>query len=136
MKLEFIPDGAVDTPLIRLYQLVDPELERLYAELSALASGAQGSITLHELPGIEAIDGCQLLLRVGSSDCGVKDWSLRQRSSKSRPERKPFECILTPEGWDFVAQKVESFIPATNGHYQWLHTQGDVSWLLSTNGYW
>lgn len=125
MRLEFLPDGSDDCPLIRLSDFDCTEVAWLFADLSALASSERESIAVHDLPGVESISECRLFLRTGARDRGVAQL----------PCLKSFECELTPESWDNVAGLVEPFLKGSGG-YQWLVTLGDAKWLLSTDGHW
>jgi hypothetical protein len=125
MRLEFLPDGSDDCPLIRLYDFDCTGVARLLAALSALASHERESSAVHDLPGVESISECRLFLRTGARDRGVVQL----------PGPASFECDLTPEGWDNVAGLAEPFLNG-NGGYQWLVTSGDAKWLLSTDGHW
>jgi hypothetical protein len=125
MRLEFLPEGSDDCPLIRLYDFDCTEVARLFADLSALASRERESIAVHDLPGVESISECRLFLRTGTRD----------RCVVQLPAPSSFECVLTPESWDNVAGLAEPFLSGNDG-CQWLVTSGDAKWLLSTDGHW
>lgn len=113
--------------MIRLYGFDIPSALRLMALFRALADDSHQHIRLHDQSGVEAIQGCQLDLRVGSRDRGIKQTS-----------PNTFECVLTPEGWAEVADLTEPFCEAGDNseHYQWLNENGKVSLLLSPTGRW
>ena len=92
-----------------------------------LADGSQQHIRLHDQVGVEAIQGCQLDLLLGSHDRGIEQTS-----------PNTFACVLTSEGWAEVANLTEPFCEAVDlrGHYQWLNEDGRVSLLLSPTGAW
>ena len=92
-----------------------------------LADGSQQHIRLHDQLGVEAIQGCQLDLYVGSHDNGIKQTS-----------PTTFVCLLTSEGWAEVADLTEPFCEAGDSgeRYQWLNQDGKVSLLLSPTGLW
>lgn len=96
MKLQFLPDGSADCPLIRLYDFEAANAMRLKELFDCLAIGSRMDISLHEQKGIEPVDGCQLNLRVGKRDIGIV-------------QRGPFtfECDLSPAGWAEVASLTE-----------------------------
>lgn len=75
VKLEFLELGSPDCPLIRLYGFDIPAALRLMALFRALADGSKQHIPLHDQLGVEAIQGCQLDLRVGSRDRGIEEAS-------------------------------------------------------------
>ena len=125
MKIEYLPDGSDDCPLIRLYDFAQPEIAELFAALSALASGERLSVAVDGLAGVESISECRLTLSSGSRDIGV----VRIDAPAS------FECGLRPEAWDNVADLIEPFLNGARG-YQWLVTLGDAQLLLSIDGQW
>ena len=126
MKLEYLETGSPDCPLIRLYGFTPAEAGRLHAALMSLASGVVQRVPVHDLPGVEAIGDCRLVL--------VSDRRERGIVRKSAPA--DFECALTPTTWDNVAGRVEPFVEGTTG-FQWL-TDGpsNANLLLSADGHW
>ena len=126
MKLQFLPDGSRDCPLIRLYDFDQEEVLRLKESFDHLADGSATSVLLHEQAGVEPIDRCQLILRTGKRDAGVV------QSGAST-----FECTLSPERWSDVAALAESICAAVRQNtYQWLNEDGEISLLLSRDGRW
>ena len=126
MKLQFLPDGSRDCPLIRLYDFEAAEVLRLKELFDSLAVGSRTDISLHEQKGIEPVDGCQLNLRVGKRNTGIV-------------QKGPFlfECDLTPARWADVASLTEPFDEAAEANtYQWLNEEGQISLLLSPDGKW
>jgi len=55
MRLEFIPDGAVDTPLIRIYDFDEAAVSRLRQAIQGLHLGTSDHVFLHELAGMECV---------------------------------------------------------------------------------
>jgi quinol monooxygenase YgiN len=55
MKIEFLPSGSPDCPLIRLYGFDRTEATRLREIVNRLASGSQQAISLHEEIGVEPL---------------------------------------------------------------------------------
>jgi hypothetical protein len=125
MKLEFLPDGSDDCPLVRLYDFAPHEAAGLVSAALDLASGRQRVTAVHDWPGVEAIDGCRLLLRSGPRDRGL----VRLAAPAD------FECVLTPATWDDVAGLTEPFIAGCGG-FRWLSEIGDARWLISGSGHW
>jgi hypothetical protein len=125
MKIEFLPDGSPDCPLIRLYAFDRAEAVRLREIANTLASGSQQAISLHEEPGMEPIGGCQLDLCLGRQDSGI----VRKAPLK-------FACVLTADGWRDVAFLVQPFCETQSGGFQWLNEVGEMSLLLSRDGNW
>jgi hypothetical protein len=126
MKLEFLPAGSPDCPLRRLYDFSPAEIEQLPAALTALVSGTLDPVAVHELPGVEPLNGCRLTLR-------VRPWD-QAACHTGGPAQ--FECGFTAETWDNVAGLVVPFTRGAGG-FQWLASvPGEVSWLLSDSGRW
>jgi hypothetical protein len=125
MKLEYLPDGSDDCPLIRLYDFTPTEVEHLRSAIDGLASGATQSVAVHELRGVIPIDGCRLTLE-------------RQKWDGAIVQRGPnhFECGFTADTWDNIAGLVEPFASDATG-WQWLAgAPGEASILLSRDGRW
>jgi hypothetical protein len=126
MKLQFLPHGSRDCPLIRLYDFEAADVLRLKELFDSLATGSRTDISLHEQKGIEPVDGCELNLPAGNGDTGIV-------------QKGPFasECDLTPARWADVASLMEPFGEAAEANtYQWLNEDGQISLLLSPNGMW
>ncbi len=125
MKLEYLPSGTPDCPLIRLYDFTRAEAAELCSTVAELASGELGCVAVAELPFITAIGGCQLSFLAGTWDAGVVQ----------QPDGS-YLCRLTPGTWDNVAGLIEPFTSDATG-YQWLvGMPGEVAILLSVNGQW
>jgi hypothetical protein len=92
-----------------------------------LRDGSRQELVVHELPDVEAVGGCQLVLEVGKRNLAV----IPSRSANS------FSCILTEVGWENVADLMEPFCePGQAGAFQWLSDEGKIPLLLSVNGQW
>lgn len=127
MRLEYLPDGSVDCPLIRLYDFDAAAATRLLRVVTSLSDGSVGRIILDEQQEIISIDGCKLALVAGGSDHGVVKMTAANQ----------FECVLTPESWANVAGLIEPFCePGAFNGFQWLDETSDISLLLSPKGLW
>jgi len=93
MRLEYLPDGSLDCPLIRLYDFDAAAATRLLRLVTSLSDGSVGRIILDERQEITLVDGCKLALVAGGSDHGV----VRTEASNQ------FESVLTPASWANVA---------------------------------
>jgi hypothetical protein len=126
MKLDYLPEGSPDCPLIRLYEFTPAEAEQLRASVAALASGSNRRLEVHSLPGVEVVGRCRLTFTALTWNAGVV--------CKAPPV--DFECGLTAGTWDNVAGLIEPFCQSGGG-FQWLFgTPGECSLLLSCNGQW
>jgi len=132
MKLDYIPDGAVDCPLVRIWGFVPAEACLSHEAVTRMAGGQAESVEVHSLPGVEPINGCRLTLKVG----------LEARGLYALLDENSFECLLRRHQWEQVADLIRPFCEeAKPGHFQWLDEFGDwesikISLLLSVNGQW
>jgi hypothetical protein len=127
MRLEYLPDGSLDCPLIRLYDFDATAATRLLRLVTSLTDGSVGRIVLDERQEITLVDGCKLALVAGGSDHGVVKVATANQ----------FECVLTPASWANVAGLIEPFCePGSSNGFQWLDETSDISLLLSPNGLW
>jgi hypothetical protein len=125
MKMEFIPDGAIDTPLIRIYDFDQGAVSRLHQAIEALQLGTSDHVLLHELPGMESVSDCRLTLKVGKHDVGV------------RREGTHFVCTLSPTGWEDVGWRVAVFRDdPQRGDWQYLVDRSEITLILSRFGGW
>lgn len=127
MKLDYLPDGAEDCPLVRIWGFVPAEARFLHEAVTRMAGGQAESVEVHSLPGVEPINGCRLTLKVGQEDRGLNALS----------DEISFECLLRRHKWEHVADLIRPFRDeARPGYFQWLDESGDISLLLSVNGQW
>lgn len=127
IKLDFLPDGAENCPLVRIWGFVPAEARLLHEAVTRLAGGQTESAEVHSLTRMDPIDGCRLTLKVGQEDRGL--YALTGENS--------FECLLRPHKWEQVADLIRPFCDeARPGTSQWLDESGDISLLLSVNGQW
>ena len=64
MKLEFLPDGSADCPLLRLYDFTPSEARQFHDAIAGLASGSKDHVDVHDLCAVKPIGGCALTLVV------------------------------------------------------------------------
>jgi hypothetical protein len=127
MKLDFLPDGSPDCPLVRLYDLAPGDASRLHDALTGLADGTLKSVPLQEWPQVEAVNNCSLALQVADRDEGIV----------AAEGERAFRCLLRRPSWQSVSELVSPFCSeARSRGYQWLDETSSVSWLLSTDGQW
>lgn len=125
VRLEFLPEGSPECPLIRLFDFSVIEAGRLAALVADLAAGRVERIAVHELHGVAPVGGCKLVL------C-LRDWD--QAVLQFGP--CAFECGFTANTWDNVAGLVKPFAVGCGG-FQWLaRVPGEAALLLSKNGLW
>ena len=125
MKLEYIPDGSIDAPLIQLYGFSAEQAGRLQAIFASLAGKRQTSVDLHAQNFIYSVRGCQLTLISGRWDQGIMQVG----------PPATFQCQLTPGTWMDVEGLSEPFADAPCGGFQWLNETA-IPLLLSHHGQW
>lgn len=125
MKLEYIAAGSDDCPLIRLFEFTLAEVEELRKLVRSLVSGERQSVALQNEAWAAPIGGCQLSLRRGNRDRGVR-----------QVEPLTFECVLSPDGWSNVEGLLDPFCDSDTTGFQWLTHDGRVSLLISQSGKW
>ncbi len=109
MRIEFIPDGAEDTPLIRLFGVDQKPLAVLMAALSALAEGRRDSVALETFGGFKALNAT-LILSVGPKNLGIR----------LPADGRGFEWIASRDAFGDAALLVESLLAPPKGGFQWL----------------
>jgi len=124
MKLEYIPEGSSDSPLIRLYEFDTSEANEFHGLLTSLANKELNQVALKDFPFIIPVQGCSLKLIAVEIDKGISWLNYNN-----------FECLLTIDNWSIVADLVVPFLDDTKG-YQWLDETGEISLLLSPSGEW
>ena len=127
MKIEFLPDGSPDCPLLRLFDFDTAEARLLRHALLRLAEGAQNALSLHELLPLEPVGACTLTFQVTEKDHGIT----------GSGQNGVFFCGLRRSSWQSVAERVTPFCIAIEpGTYQWLDESVGIPWLLSPDGCW
>lgn len=127
MKLEHLAGRSFYCPLLRLSDFDAAQAAGLRAIFASLADGSRVSVDFHNLPWVEAMGGCRLVLRAGTRDAGVVPGG----------ECNGFECVLTRGTWDNVEGLTEPFCTNPSGGFQWLvAVAGGVRLLLSSDGTW
>ena len=125
MRLEYLAEGVLVCPLIRLTHFSAAEASSLASAIASLAAGEADRVAVHEIPGVVAVGRSELVFRCRAWDQAVV-----------RVGPSSFECGWTSGTWDNVAGLVEPFTSGAGG-YQWLAgAPGEVSLLLSASGDW
>ncbi len=129
MRIEYFAKGAIDCPLILIYGDNRTEANVLRQAVIDLADGINTSLAIHNLPGFEAVDQCQVLAVAGLEDIGVRETALSGM----------FEWTLRPESWVYVADLIKPFCALTEEtriRFQYLDEASTVSVLISTGRSW
>ena len=125
MKLEYLPDGSPDCPLIRLYEFNQSEARQLRQLVKSLVTGDRQDVALENEVWVEPVGECCLSLRRGNRNQGVQ----QARAPK-------FECVLSPDGWSNVEGLLEPFCESNASGFQWLTHDGRIALLISQSGQW
>jgi len=125
LRLECIATRSLDRRFLRISGYDVSTWGVLQQSFQHLADGQLERADLGNLPGVEAVDSCRLVARVGKRNQGVV---LSDGSNV-------FEWILTPAGWDNNVGLIAPFCEQdwTQG-YQWLDSPSDISVLASPSG--
>lgn len=84
MKLEFLPEGSADCPLIRLYAFDRAAVLQFNDLVISLATGASTHASLHKQAWIEPVKDCELKLLLGKHDRGISQTGSVAENGKSR----------------------------------------------------
>jgi hypothetical protein len=125
VKLEYLPDGSADCPLIRLFEFDQSEAQRLRQLVKSLVVGDRQDVALQNEEWVKSIGKCSLNLRRGNSNQGVR-----------QAQGLKFECVLSPDGWSNVEGLLEPFCESNTAGFQWLTHDGSVALLISQSGQW
>ena len=130
MKIEYFDaEGVVDCPLILIYGCEPEAADALVAAVRALSQEEQKRVAVHELPGFESVDKCELFFTATKSDKGVYFIA---------PPRS-FECSIQPLWWGNVLSLLETFDWTIASHR---HQYLDYGWyteftlIISTDRSW
>jgi len=125
MKIEYIANGDIDTPLIRLYDFGRDGALTLHLAVNDLASGVRDQVELQELPGVESLGDCRLSLHAGSQDLGVVEHGTH------------FTWTLTRAAWRDVGSLIAPFCErAAPGMFPHLDLVGKIAVVFSVDGSW
>jgi hypothetical protein len=129
MKIEYFDLDKKDRPVVLIYGNEPKSVAILRDAVHALAQGEKARIAVHELPGFESVDGCQLFFSAEESDSGLR---------LIIPPRM-FECSIRTTWWDNIEFLLEPFCEATasNG-FQYLDYgfNSDIQLIISTDRGW
>lgn len=125
MKLEYLPNGSPDCPLIRLFEFDQSEAQRLRQLVKSLVAGDRQDVALQDEEWVKPVGECCLNLRRGNRNQGVR-----------QEQALKFECVLSPDGWSNVERLLEPFCESNTSGFQWLTHDGRVALLISQSGQW
>ena len=131
MKLEYFESPCQDCPLILIYGNEMVGASNLRLAIERVASGLTNHIDIHEIPGYNPVDDCQLRLQITQNDAvGVR-----------MDGKNCFVWELTLEDCYDVIGLLEPFSDKiegnTNKHYhQYLEQNGEFIIIFSTDRQW
>jgi hypothetical protein len=120
MRLEFLPDGADECPLLRLYGWGDGEVSLLRAAAERLATHAERVIAVHQMPFVAIVGGITFTWTADPWDRGVL----------LPDDQRSFVMRLPAEVWADVAEIIRPFERDVVG-FNWLLPVTEVRVLLS-----
>jgi hypothetical protein len=127
MKIEFLPNGSSDCPLIRIYDFDRTAACQLQDVILSFVSHGTRSFAFHELPFMESVGDCCLIGKLGNHEEGVFADAKNPNS---------FVWILAEEGWKDVTGLIEPFCKSDANGFQWLNCRKGIPVLFSPTGKW
>lgn len=128
MKIEYFDQG-LGSPLVLIYGNEPEKVALLKTSVHLLSKGEQKRIAVHNLPGFEGVNGCQLFFSLGPDNRGV---------GFVIPPMN-FECTVSSTWWDNIEGLLEPFCPPRQGKgFQYL-THGfksDIDLIISRDRSW
>ena len=125
MKLEYLPTGAPECPLLRLYDFDSDTVKHFRGLCTELATEGCDCVQMPEDLQVEAIADCRLVLK-----------RVRSRFGLRQVTPQVFECALGREDWDNIAALLEPFCESDLTGFQWLVDKGEIRLLFSCDGKW
>ena len=125
MKLEFLPSGSPDCPLLRLFAFDHLQATQFRGLCRELATGKREAFGMPDDFPVDSMAGCRLKMKCAGAPGGIRQISL-----------SAFECVLNQTDWDNIAGLVDPFCKSGAEGYQWLWETGQISLLLSLDGNW
>jgi len=125
MRVEYVHDGAAQSPLLRFFNFTRADLADLIAAFSTLAS--PGAVAVRLAPG-EFLTGMNvktLNARPSARDLGVVP-----------QDHGTFDWVLTPQSWRDVAERARSLRLARSNSFQWLDQSSSIGVMLSHGDDW
>ena len=126
MKIEFSEEGYAKCPHVRIYDFDNIEARQLRELFIELAEGENSWTSLDKIDNVEMIDGCDVKMRVGAWDRGLRNFSGVNK----------FEWILTEDSWKNMAKIAEAFCDEDRTEMkEWLEQKkGDIPVLIECEG--
>ena len=122
MRIEFIPAGAEDCPLILIVGDVPDQVREL---AGALTQVAHGPVELTRLPWVEPVGGLEVVAVLAARSREVR-----------RLHGQRFEWRLDQADWEDVQELLAPFTrPIPGNRFQYLH-QSETRVIVSTDGHW
>jgi hypothetical protein len=129
MKIEYLPDAHYDSPkdsILRVYDFDTEQACQFRDILSKLSKGLISEFDLSDLPFVNSVDGCHLILKVARWDEGIIQIT-----------DADFECKLTEINWENAVGLIECFCEGNVTGFQWLYDLcTDIEFLFSADGHW
>jgi hypothetical protein len=125
IRMEYLPHGAADCPLIRLFDWSCDDIATLRSVCLSLAESRIREIAVHDQPWVRSIDGCRLLLRLGRT----RDVALNGGGDSA------FVMERSAVDWHVAADILEPFCSQLDG-FNWLADGSGVKVVVSRHGGW
>ena len=128
IRIEFIPDGSDDAPLVLIWGYDIPATRELFHAIRAIRDGREQEISFHKLPRFEGVGGIELFAQMSDTGVGITQ----------RPGKAVLDWRLSDEKWQRVEDLLAPFCDrySAPGPFQWLDASGTISVIFSTGRGW
>src|SRR5689334_8746130 len=112
IRIEFIPDGSDDAPLILIWGYDIGATRELFHAIRAIRDGREQQVAIHNLPRFGGVGGVEMFAKMSDTATGVIQ----------RRKDLVFDWQLSDEKWQRVEDLLAPFCNryAAPGPFQWL----------------
>lgn len=128
MKIDYLPDGSPDCPIIRFFDFTAEEASALMERFRSLSMTGSPSFSTKDLPFVRSLDETTIEFLVNAQDVGLLSAGDRV-----------FHCIGSAAMYREMTELMEPFSKDIDPNtFQWINELSDISLLLtsSKNGSW
>jgi hypothetical protein len=131
MKLEYVPNGSPDAPLIRFYDFDEGGVLMLRKCFIDIKDEHNDIIALHEQVFIDSVGGCKLWIAEHAN-------KLEDENAVLATSEKDlmFTWMMTKEQWSETIELLDAYTLPYGHTVQWLTDDLGIQVLLSQSGKW
>ncbi len=112
-------------PVLLLYHGTQQEIDELLVALRSLADGTASFVEIHKLKGMSPENEIEFTAKVDAKRTGVH-----------KTGKKGFECCLSAEQWEWLAELAYPLRKPWEGGHQYLNSDGEIEWIISSGLGW